>query len=375
METHSHSGRFLLLAPALLSLIAAMWAGLLRLDLNIPYLQPALSLSHGPLMVCGFLGTLISLERSVALDRWWAYAAPSFTALGTLGLIAGRPPGVFNPLLIVLGSLALAGNFAVIVRRQAALFTATMASGAIAWLAGNVLWLSGVPISSMVHWWVGFLVLTITGERLELSRLLSHSRGATRLFLLSAGIFLAGLIWASLDHFKGLEIAGLGLLLLSLWLARYDVARRTVHQRGLPRFIAISLLSGYCWLAVGGVYWVQARRLHGSPDWESFHYDAMLHSIFLGFVFSMIFAHAPIIFPAITGRALAYRKGFYAHVILLHAVLLSRIGSDIAGHFALNRWSGVLTVIVLFVFLLNTAYSLLSGLPKIEHPATHTPPR
>ena len=39
-------------------------------------------------------------------------------------------------------------------------------------------------------------------------------------------------------------------------------------------------------------------------------YDAMLHSIFLGFVFSMIFAHAPIILPTITGLAIAVSKQF-----------------------------------------------------------------
>src|SRR3989338_2316654 len=119
--THSHPGRFLLLASALLTLLAAMWAGLLRMDLEIPMLQPGLSLAHGPLMVCGFLGILISLERAVALNRWWAYAAPVLTAAGTAHLTIGLP-GRCGPLLITLGSAALVGNFAVIVRRHPALF-------------------------------------------------------------------------------------------------------------------------------------------------------------------------------------------------------------------------------------------------------------
>ncbi|MBI2816531.1 MAG: hypothetical protein HYX72_06300 [Acidobacteria bacterium] len=371
MESPSYSGRYLLLGAALLALLAAMWAGLLRLDLEIPYIQPGLSLAHGPLMVCGFLGILISLERSVALGKWWAYAAPVLTALGTVGLIAGRPPGTLNPLLILLGSVALAANFVVIVRRQIALFTLTMAAGAAAWLVGNALWAFGVAVPAMVHWWVGFLVFTIAGERLELSRLMFHSRNSTRWFIAAAGVFLIGLVWASIDRLRGLEAAGLGLLLLAVWLARYDVARRTIRQPGPPRFIAISLLAGYFWLAVGGLYWIQAQRLHGSPDGETFHYDAMLHSIFLGFVFSMIFAHAPIIFPAVLGRPLAYGKNLYVHVILLHVALLLRVGSDLARDFFLFRRSGELSVVVLLLFLLNTAYSLRPLRPEKTRTDAH----
>jgi metal-sulfur cluster biosynthetic enzyme len=50
-------------------------------------------------------------------------------------------------------------------------------------------------------------------------------------------------------------------------------------------------------------------------------YDATLHAFFLGFVFAMIFAHAPIIFPAVLGARMAYRPLFYAHVVLLQLTL------------------------------------------------------
>ena len=367
MNTRSYPGRFLLLATALLALLAAMWAGLLRLDLDLPWLQASLALSHGPLMVCGFLGTLISLERSVALNRWWAYAAPLLTALGTIGLVVGVP-GIFIPLLISLGSLALVLNLGIIVRRQTALFTVTIALGAVAWLTGNILWLCQIPIPPMVHWWAGFLVLTIVGERLELSRLVSRPRSVTGLFVISTVTFVAGLVWASLNRFRGLEIAGVGMILLSLWLFRFDVARRTVHQQGLPRFIAVSLLSGYFWLGVGGLFWCRAPGL-SNPDLQPFLYDAMLHSVFLGFVFSMIFAHAPIIFPAITGRILVYRKALYAHVLLLHLSVLLRIGSDLDGRFVTYRWSGIFNVLAVVVFLLNTAYGIALGGGRSSQPA------
>ncbi len=362
METHSSPIRFLLLASALLTLLAAMWAGLLRMDLEIPMLQAALALSHGPLMVSGFLGILISLERSVALNRWWAYGAPALTAIGTLCLVIGLP-GQAGPLLIVLGSAALVGNFVVIIHRQASLFTLTTAMGAVAWFIGSLFWFSGAEIPSMVHWWAGFLVLTIVGERLELSHL-SSPGSRPGYFLFFSGLFLSGLIWASLDGLRGLQIAGGGMFLLTAWLVRNDIARRTVRLPGLPRFIAVHLLCGYFWLAVGAVLWMRADHLFLNSEWQAFHYDAMLHAIFLGFVVSMIFAHAPIIFPAITGRPLAYRQAFYVHGALIHLSLLVRIGSDLSGSFVFYRWSGLLNVLAILVFLANTAYGMRIRVPS-----------
>ncbi len=108
-------GRFPLMAIAMLSLFAALWGGLLRLGWRPLALEPALAQAHGPLMVCGFLGTLICLERAVALGSWWAYVAPLLTGLGALTLIVGMP-GQAGRVLITLGSLGLVLNFAIIIR-------------------------------------------------------------------------------------------------------------------------------------------------------------------------------------------------------------------------------------------------------------------
>lgn len=88
--------RFLLMALGMVALLAALWAGLLRLGWRVPPLRPTLPAAHGPLMISGFLGTLIGLERAVALGRRWTYAGPLLTGLGALALIAGLPgwPGL-----------------------------------------------------------------------------------------------------------------------------------------------------------------------------------------------------------------------------------------------------------------------------------------
>ncbi|HEX9076645.1 MAG TPA: hypothetical protein VF932_12745, partial [Anaerolineae bacterium] len=315
--------RLPMLALGLLALLAAMWGGLLRLGWQFPPLAPVLTGVHGPLMVSGFLGTLISLERAVALRARWAYAAPFFSALGALVLITGIAPTA-GALLTTLGSLGMVAIFLVIVRKQPALFTYTMALAAVMWVIGDLIWLAGLPIFRVVLWWSGFLVLTIVGERLELSRLLRLSRFAEWLYVLAVGLFVIGGLVDAVEGIGfpeegttiGLRVAGAGFFALALWLWRYDIARRTVRQTGLTRFIAICLLSGYLWLGVGGLI----RLL--SPDVSSSNmYDAILHTVFLGFVMSMIFGHAPIIFPAVIGRAMPYGSAFYAHLILLHLSL------------------------------------------------------
>ncbi len=114
----------------------------------------------------------------------------------------------------------------------------------------------------------------------------------------------AGLVVSLPAERLGVEIAGAGLLLQALWLARYDVARRTVRMGGVTRYMAAALLAGYVWLGVGGVLWIA-----GDPtQLAGFAYDASLHAIFLGFVMSMVFAHAPVIVPAVLGVKLPYHR-------------------------------------------------------------------
>src|SRR3990172_2284749 len=114
-------------------------------------------------------------------------------------------------------------------------------------------------------------------------------------FVPAVGLFLAGSLISLVEIRFGLAVGGIGLIAFGLWLMRNDIARRTVRKSGLTRFIAVCLLPGYVWLIAGGVLWLA----FGGTSTARFLYDAMLHSLFLGFVFSMIFGHAPIIVPAV----------------------------------------------------------------------------
>ncbi len=85
------SGRLGLLLLGMLSLLGGVWGGLLRLPVLLPTPPPGANWIsfHGPLMVCGFLGTVITLERAVGLGNLWTYAAPLLTGSGALLFLLG----------------------------------------------------------------------------------------------------------------------------------------------------------------------------------------------------------------------------------------------------------------------------------------------
>lgn len=336
---------------AVVSLLAGMWAGLLRLGWGLPTGGLNLSADHGPLMVSGFLGTLISLERAVAIGAAWAYAAPALTATGAILLLVGRG-GPLGPMLITLGSIALILDCVSIIRRQSELFAVVMALGAVAWAFGNALWLASWPIPNMVFWWVAFLVLTVASERLELSRLRGPSRWAQPAFAAATAVFISGLVLQMYVPQPGALLLGSGLIGFAGWIALYDVARKTMRMGGLPGFVAINMMMGAFWLGLAGM-----MRIGFPLALNFFQYDAILHAIFLGFVFSMIFAHAPIILPAITVRPVPFRRWFYLHVVLLQLSLGLRICGDLLGSAVAWHWGGMLNVIAVATFLLDTVYA------------------
>ncbi len=341
------------MAMGMIALLSALWGGVFRFGWDFPPLSPGMSVFHGPLMVSGFLGTLIGLERAVAIGQKWIYTGPLLSGLGALLLIAGLP-GRTGLFLITIASLILVIAFIRMILQHPALYTATMGLGALSWLIGNLLWFGELPVHRIVFWWCGFLVLTIAGERLELARFGFLSKGSRKSFQIAIGLLLSGLILASVSFDSGIRLAGAGFLALSLWLIRYDIARRTIRQTGLTRFIAICLLSGHAWLGVSGLLTIFFGGMSSGPE-----YDAILHALFLGFAFSMIFGHAPIIFPAVTGRPISYHPRFYLHFILLQATLFLRIAGDLAGWTPGRQWGGLFNVFAVLLFLANTGYAVL----------------
>lgn len=339
------------------ALFAGLGAGLARLGWTMPELAAAAAAWHGPLMICGFFGVVISIERAVAIGRLWAYTAPLLAGLGTAATLHGL--GAAAPWLYLLASAVLLAGSLHVLSRQRELFMAVIALAAGCWTVGAALWAAGWAVHELVGWWLSFLVLTIAGERLELSRFMPPSRAGQRLFVAVVAVLVLAL--PGWNQPWGAPLYGAGLLALAAWLLRWDIARRTVRQRRLTRFIAVCLLSGYFWLAIGDGVMLAFGLAPGGAA-----YDAALHALLLGFVFAMVFGHAPIttitiIFPAVLRVAVPYHPVFYAPLVLLHASLALRLAGDAAGQFGWTRWGALLSALALLAFIANTALAVLRG--------------
>ncbi len=327
---------------ALASLVVAAWAGLGRL--GAVGNAPSAGL-HGPIMVFGFLGTVITVERAVGLRRRWGWWVPVFSALGGLSLLVG---------LLDVGAvlLALAGvglTLMYVVSGNLTGFephTVIMGLGAASWVIAAIGLVAHTPIPLVVPALTAFLVLTISGERVELSRLGPRSGGRWTMWLLigAVALFISSALAIAIPEAAS-AIAGGAMMILAVSGWYGDIARRTIKMSGLPRFMAAALLAGYFWLFIGGI----TRAAFGS-GLGSAAYDIALHTVFVGFVLSMVFAHAAVIVPAVTGIDLPYRSIWWVPLVVLHVSLLARVVGRLTGT-VLYTWGGVGHVVAIATFV------------------------
>lgn len=343
----------LLLLGAGGSLLAGLYSGLIRLGVLFPTALELNALSHGPLMINGFLATLISLERAAAFEKGWTFIPPVAFALSTMLTLCSHL--VTGGFFLLAGSLIFLLVLLHLYRIQPASHHLVMVLGAGSLLAGNLLLLAGFPLFQLVLWWLAFPVLTILGERLELNRIMRPPARAVTLFL--ALIFLWTISIAGY-HFlpaPAWALFCMSLILMSLWMIRYDVARRTIRAAEWTRYSAWSLLTGYGWLIAAGLFGLRLGVL--VPAGPS--YDAFLHMLFVGFVFSMIFAHAAIIIPSLTGQIVPWHPLFYVPLLLLHLFLLMRVVGDLFWLESLRRLGSYGNAAAILLFLGGIATQLM----------------
>ena len=105
------------LLPGAAALLLGLDAGLGLLGLPAAPVSDRLLDVHGFLLVLGFVGTLIALERAVALRAAAGFAAPAFLGIGGLALVSPVPL-VWGRAALVAGTAALALVYARLWRRQ-----------------------------------------------------------------------------------------------------------------------------------------------------------------------------------------------------------------------------------------------------------------
>ncbi|NRF71031.1 hypothetical protein HLB44_28915 [Aquincola sp. S2] len=354
------------------SLLAGIVGGLVRAGWPLPieasaWLTQAV-VAHAFLMVCGFLGTVIGIERAVAVKRAWSFAAPA--ASGGAGVLALAGHSAAAAALAVFAAAVFVLVNVIVVARQRASHTGLLLMAALVWLAANLGHALDLLRAAVVPLWLAFLVLTIAAERLEMARLMRRSARAGVALYAALAVMLGGAILSSVSGWGGVTY-GAGLFGLALWLLTFDIARRTVVARGLSRYMAICLLLGHGWLALSGLAW--AATSLGLP-WR----DAALHALALGFVFSMIFGHAPVILPAVARVKLHFSAAFYAPLALLHVSLAWRLFlAPLAPDYA--RTGSAINAAAIGLFVLTVAGSALAwrikyssiDRPHHEHPVRH----
>ena len=313
--------RVLLAGSVALALLAGLAGGLVRAGIAWPsaaagpWLAQATA-HHAFLMICAFMGTVIGIERAVALRLPLAYAAPLASGIAGGAALAGQLEAA--AWLGAAGASVFVAVNAVVVRRQRAAHTVLLGVGAMAWAAGSLAFALGAPATAVVPWWFAFLVLTVAAERLEMTRLMRRRRGAVPALVLLLGALLAACALCAVRPRAGLALFGLSLAGLSLWLLAFDVARRTVRVHGLGRYMALCLLLGYVWLGASGVAWCAVAAGLAARD-------AALHGLAIGFLFSMMLGHAPVVLPALLRIRLRFGWPYYGPLVLLHGSLLLRL--------------------------------------------------
>lgn len=329
---------------AIINLIAGMWAGLIRIGWELP-ITP-LAVHHGAIMVGGFLTTLIALEKAIPLKKNLALGVPLISALSLIMAIPGYYTwGLYFLMAGGIGLLII--QFYYLYKHPRDYSVLGMVAGACLLVVGNTMLLDKQFYPAAFPWWMGFVLFTITAERLELSKFLPVTSKNKYLLVSLLALFVMGLIIPF--HGFGKYFSGTALIGIALWMLRHDVIRIGIRKEGLTRFSSIALLIANGWLICNGVL------LFFLSD-SVYSYDMLLHTFFIGYTFAMIFAHGPIILPGVLGfTSKPYHPILYGWLFLVQGSLLLRLVADSFLSTDCRRISGILTgagILLYFITLI-----------------------
>lgn len=311
---------------------------------------------HGVIMVLGFLGLLIALERAVVLGAWPAYVAPAFTAASTMLLVTPLPRASAGVLLTSAGVLVALSYARAL--RHVSLPEVLLCTGAVAWATAAALWTSGSGPILITPLLAAVLVLTILGWRLRDGRLCLPHPANRGVFVAVVSLFVVGIAVSPIDRPLGLLVAGIGLVGLVPGLVRHDIARTGLRRGGLRAFSAWSTTLGYLWLGVSGMLWIAMGVGIAGP----LLHDALVHSLFLGFVLSWLMGQAPTLIPTLIATSPVELRLRYLPLVLLQVSVALRIAADLAGSFAWREIALHGNVAALAAFVIIEVVAVRRGL-------------
>lgn len=326
-----------------LALLLGISGGWVRLG-NTEWLVPHAASLHGIWMVGGFLGTLIALERAMVMKNKIWLLVPFISGMSVPLMVAGWASlGTYALLVASLGLVAIM-YFQTLKHQVVHQFI--MSLGAVFWLVGNFSLIHSGLVAAATPWWIGFILFTIIGERLELSKFLPTPRWAKKGLNGLLLLFLLGM-WLPF-HRHGNWIMGAAAIFISFWLLHFDMAKIASKKSHQFKYIGIGLRVGYVWLTLNGIILLFLEQ-------HALYYDLYLHTFFLGFTFSMIWAHAPIILPMVLNiKESPYHGMLWPFWILFQVSLLGRVLTSLTGMGSLRTIFGVVngwSIVLLFVMM------------------------
>lgn len=334
----------LILPLVLISLLTGIFSGWFRIGWNMPVTLP--SGEHGALMVGSFLGTLICIERSVSFPNKIALLVPALNSLSIIFFLLSMPKTAY--IFLILGGAGLTAIYYMVYVKHKGIHILIMMAGALCYLIGNAVLYNTSFYPSVIMWWIAFLFLTITGERLELSRfiLLKNTVKKQAALIILISLFIIS-IFLPFHSNIGSFLSAASMIGSALWLFKYDMAKHSLKKPGQSFYSGLLLLTGYVWLVFTGLFFAFGAYF-GS------FYDASLHAFFLGFVFMMIFAHAPVILPAVLKLNISpFGKTLYIWYVFLNLTLVFRVLTFIPDITYYKQWAGMFNGIAIFGFFVN----------------------
>lgn len=369
-------GVALVVGLAAANLLAGLAGGLSRLGWPTP--TPAIAV-HGGVLLFGFFGALIALERAVALRSiaaGWGLMVPGAAALGGVLVWASAWPAA-GWALNLLASTGLAGLYGLAAHRRAdSLHLRVQAGAAVCWTLGTVAMLGQAPAAATLAG-MAFLVGTIAGERRELTQFVRLRPAAARGFLLivacGAASVLAGVVGAVAPAAAAplvewapwlwwLSVAG-----LALWLIRLDVGLHGWLRAGWVGHTALCLAVGYGWMCVAALLALSgllAQAFGPANATVAAWAPSATHALLLGFVFAMVFGHAPLMLPALARVRPVYTGWVRWPLWLLGFSLALRVVATGLGDGALLAWAGAGHALALALFALTMAWATWQGMRR-----------
>lgn len=340
---------FIILPLALISMLIGLYVGFIRIGWTFPVGSSLPIPYHGILMIGSFLGTLISVERIAFLKTSWTWFIPILMVSSLFFILFQQHTIAFSVLL--LGGL----GYCFISFQN---YQTNKYQGNLLMLIGAAFQVIAFSVFIITHSypktfasWMLYLIFTIVGERLNLTRFLPVTKKAITELYIWLGLILVS---SFLYHFGLAVVVSISLCGIAKWLIHHDIALINIRKQGHFKFLGVALLSAYIWLIISG-------GLGFMTTDTPYLYDALLHSFFVGFVLTMILAHAPIIFPSLLQiKFIPFHPIMYVWLLILHFSLFLRIYGDVFQYYELRKLGGLLNGISFVGYLLTMTGIILT---------------